>query len=386
MKHQPKSSKRANAILLVLSIIFALALGEGLLRLFIFSDTFSEQALKLLGRFIGDIYADDSRYRLQHRLKLKGREDEPVFSSFHPLLGWTARPITEDNPLGITKDAPYALDSLYREQVMLFFGDSFTLGLTDMNDKIPQLLDDKLSEMTVLNFGVAGYGLDQMYLYLKTVGDFFSDAHVMIGLFYNDIDRCVYKIREAPKPYFEVEAGELVLKGTPLPDHYGKWLEVYPLPRQSYFLTISMGLLRRQFKRRWASEHLFQFHPSETQRKREEKTIITRLLIEKIKKEIDLKGWKLTFVLFPYNIHLIKEGWYERYLHNILLTNNIDYIDMKKPLNKYMNNEMLQWYEVYSNNNHPTEKENQLMSDFIADHLRQKYGYPHRSESEGNTP
>ena len=373
-KPQRGAFRLSNVILLVVSCTFALMLGEGLFRLILFSDAFPGLAQGLT-KFIGDIYAGDVGYRLQHRLELRGREDEPLFPEFHPLLGWTARPIRDDNPLGITTNAPYSLDTLRYKKTVLFFGDSFTYGLTDLEYKIPQLLDLKLVDLSVLNLGVAGYGLDQMYLYLKTVRDSLDEVHVMIGLFYNDIDRCVYKIREAPKPYFEVEAGELILKGTPLPAHYGKWLEVYPLPGRSYLLSAGVGSIRRQFKRRWASENFFQFHPSETQRKREEKEALTRFLLEKIKEETDRKGWELTFVVFPYRIHLIKQGWYEAFLRKQFAELSIDYVDMKEPLLRHMKENRLQWHQLYLNNNHPTVEENQLMVDFLADYVKQQYGY-----------
>ena len=85
-----------------------------------------------------------------------------------------------------------------------------------MADKIPQQLQSLLPDKTVYNFGVAGYGLDQIYLRFKQSHDHFKKPVVIIGILTVDMDRCVMKNRSRPKPYFLIKENELVLSGVPV--------------------------------------------------------------------------------------------------------------------------------------------------------------------------
>ena len=289
-------------------------MGEIAFRAILFSDIFESKLIDKYYHHFSNFYIDDNTYRLVLRVKLKGREKEQIFPEFDPILGWTAKAVTEDNPLGMSMSRKYTLNEFKGRSTLLIFGDSFIHGVTKPEYNIPQLLDNVLDSTLVLNFGVKGYGLDQMYLRLRSVIDLFDNPHIMVGILYPDLDRCIYKVMQSPKPYFEVLGDSLILKGVPIPTNYGQWLERYPITISSYVIAGLNGIIRRALKTRWGVKYLFKLHPSESTKRRDEKKAICRKIIENIKKECDRRNASLTFVLFPMDYHMIHEGWYEVFL------------------------------------------------------------------------
>ena len=215
-----------------------------------------------------------------------------------------------------------------------------------------------------------------MYLKLRSVIDLFDEPHVMVGLIYEDLDRCLYQVMHKAKPYFEVSGDSLVLRGVPLPATYGEWLKSYPITIKSYIIAGLQGLARRAFKSRLGSRFFFRFNPSETNERREGKKLIVRKLIEKIREECDARDARLTFVVIPGTVNMIHQGWYEVFLSEVFVELNIDYINLTEPLRDYVEGNGLRWYkDLYTNGAHPTEQENILMTNFIANHLTELYDY-----------
>lgn len=366
----------ANVLLLIFSTLFCVTISEIVLRFLLFSDIFKNTTIRKTHHYFANMHVDDNVYRLLLRWELEGREKEPIFPRFDPIVGFTAEPVTEDNPLGIVIDRKYTLDEFKGKRTLLFFGDSFIKGFTDFEYKIPELLDKELDNALVLNFGVSGYGLDQMYIRLRSVIDLFDMPHVVVGLIYADLDRCLYKVMHAAKPYFEVSGDSLVLKGVPITANYGQWLKRYPITIKSYLIAGLEGLIRRARKTRFATEYFFNLHPSETKERRDEEKLIVRKLIENIKKESDARDARLTFVVFPNTFNMIHEGWYEVFLREVFGELNIDYVNLTEPLRNYLKTNGRRWYrDLYTNGAHPTEQENIVITNFIAKHLTEHYDY-----------
>jgi hypothetical protein len=365
---------KSRLVLLVAATLVALVAGELALRTILFSRSTLRLATALV-QYVANPAADDDFHRIFLHLKLRGNEHGPMFKTFDPLLGWTAEPRTPANPLGLRGGMPATLAELRDARVMLFLGDSFTAGVTAPADAIPHRLEGLVPGWTVLNLGVGGYGLDQVYLLLRSVVDDFSAPHVLVGLFYNDIDRLVHRVGPSPKPYFEVEGGELALHGTPIPPDFGRWLELYPAPRKLYVASAVGGLFRRLMLTDWATEHLFAFHPAETSAQRGKKEALTRLLLRAIKDTCDRRGLRLTVVLFPYREHLVHEGWYGPFVRATLAAPAIDYVDLQVPLAERLRDGRTWRTGVYTFFEHPSPEENVFLARAIAAHLKRRYGY-----------
>lgn len=117
-------------------------------------------------------------------LDMMHRDGTIVMAGFHrahPTRGWTVAPNAHQTVDGFTYTTnergyrslrPYTPDPA--KYTVLAIGDSFTFGI-DTNDAEtwPYLLQAKDSRLNVINLGVGGYGIDQMYLTLReTIGEY----------------------------------------------------------------------------------------------------------------------------------------------------------------------------------------------------------------------
>jgi hypothetical protein len=194
---QPSSALR-QACLVLLGAVFAAALGEGFTRMAVGSrlpSVFSDPAS------YADPLCDDAYWAMVDQ------QDPGAPLTRDPVLGWRIDSSSQ-NPVGAWRsprlrsaDAP----------IVALFGDSFVQGTTPDGQRLPDQLQDLLPERQVLNFGVGGYGLDQIVLHLEKHRAILAHSEVLLGIMLTDIDRSVLRLRSAPKPWFSIEAGALVL-------------------------------------------------------------------------------------------------------------------------------------------------------------------------------
>jgi hypothetical protein len=119
---------------------------------------------------------------------------------------------------------------------VLVFGDSYTAGDGVSNGKrYSEILEQKLKNTEVLNFGLSGSGTDQQYLIFREYSEKLEYDAVVISVLVENIKRNVVQCREwsdragesifVPKPWFEMSlAGELTLMGVPVPPPYRREL------------------------------------------------------------------------------------------------------------------------------------------------------------------
>jgi hypothetical protein len=361
-------------ILLLGVLGVSLASGEVLLRALLHSNLFPQLSSNLI-QFIAEPYTDDS-YRFKLLLRFEDAENSPNLATFDSVLGWTAEPRTGLNPLGIVTDKPYSMADLRQRRVLLFFGDSFVEGFTAFDRKIPQLLDERFQNLRVLNFGVGGYGLDQMYLQMESVVDSFEHPHLVFGVLFDDIDRVTFEVRDAPKPYFSHAGSGLVLRNVPLSRDHRDWLDRYPPKERVYVLCAVRGVMNRLLNTRWGLEYFFDLNPAERTKARSAKQEIVTGLVRAIKAKAAERNLPLTFVLFPHPHHLIHDGWRERFLSDLLTKEGINFLYLKDALLEHIqDNNLLWWKDVYQLRAHPTGAENAIMAQQIANFLETKYGY-----------
>jgi hypothetical protein len=93
-----------------------------------------------------------------------------------------------------------------------FFGDSFVESAACSNDTLTSKLE-ALTGIDTLNYGIGGYGLDQIYLYLKRVLPTLdrNNSVLLVGLIQDDLGRILLKVRTSPKPYFSISDDKLIL-------------------------------------------------------------------------------------------------------------------------------------------------------------------------------
>ena len=111
---------------------------------------------------------------------------------------------------------------------VLLFGDSFTAGDGVSNKyRFGDLLEERLSGLQVLNFGLSGTGTDQQYLAFDNYGSDLTYDLLLICPLVQNIKRVSSRYETVlarengevgfiAKPYFELDNDALVLKNTPV--------------------------------------------------------------------------------------------------------------------------------------------------------------------------
>lgn len=263
---------------------------------------------------------DDDHWKLRHQWQKSEGPIEGGGFVPDPLLGW-APAQTSQNPLGILSDTDYQPD--FSIPTILFYGDSYVYGMspTPIEARVPQQLDVLLSNYTVYNYGVVGYGLDQIYLRFRQTHSAFEKPVILVGIYTLDLDRSILRVREMPKPYFEIENERLTLKGTPVPDNMEQWLEQNPVTINSYFLA----LLLRQYRIMSSG-----FQLTETPYRQLEKKELNRKVIEEIVEEANSHELPILFVVFYPERELAYTGWRETFLKEMFDRLDVPYIDTKQ--------------------------------------------------------
>ena len=101
---------------------------------------------------------------------------------------------------------------------ILLLGDSFTFGEEVSDDEsYAYHLEQLLPNVEVLNFGVHGYGHDQMLALLTDVGVHYKPDVVLLGFVAADMSRNTLRFRDYAKPWYTIDADTLVRHGTPVP-------------------------------------------------------------------------------------------------------------------------------------------------------------------------
>lgn len=128
------------------------------------------------------------------------------------------------NSHGFRNDTEFTLD----ENPVCVYGDSFTAGDFVSNGKRYTDVLSKNLDSIVYNFGLPGSGTDQQYLVFNHFKPMLNPSKTIIALQIENIRRVNSKYRYFkneigdmicyPKPYFELENSDLVLKNVPVPN------------------------------------------------------------------------------------------------------------------------------------------------------------------------
>lgn len=155
------------------------------------------------------------------------------FDRHHPIRGWTLAPDLRDLPVfrgkrlssnsrGLRGAREFATPKPAGVFRIALFGDSFTFG-EEVSDEetfahhLQQLLAAETPAVEVLNFGIHGYGHDQMLLYLREALPLYRPDVVVLGYVSDDSLRNLTRFRDFAKPCFRLAGGELALEGVPVP-------------------------------------------------------------------------------------------------------------------------------------------------------------------------
>jgi hypothetical protein len=201
-----------------------------------------------------------------------------------PTVGWTNRPgvipfgdqMEHVNAQGLRGLQEFSSEKPLGVVRIAVFGDSFAFGMDVADgDGYAAVLARQVRGAEVLNFGVPGYGADQMLLRFRKEGPRFHPDVVVVGIDTLLLGR-LGPFTSWYKPYFTLRGADLVLHGVPVPS-LEQAAEAPPGLRL-------LDLLRM------AKESLFHEGPDEP---------LGRAIFEELAREIRAAGAQPVFVLYP---------------------------------------------------------------------------------------
>ena len=291
----------ARIALLATAVLGLTLLGAELgLRALLFSASpaVRKQAWRLRQpQLYADPHTDVEHWKLAWAL---GRGGETRPSVPDALLGWRSDSVdAEGRHASVGPDDP--------RRPVLLFGDSFAACTTPPEDCFQGLLaeSDLGDELVLVNYGVGGYGLDQIYLLLREALPHWEarDPVVVVALFVDDdLDRARFAFRDWPKPRFRLEGEELVLEPPAAPDN-AAWLEEHPLAIRSYLW-------------RWIARALAGSRPARTTD--EAHARLCEALLGAIQDELTARDLDAFFLLFVGERALEAGCWSETFLRREL--------------------------------------------------------------------
>ncbi len=218
-----KQSNKLKALLLLIYFLIVCLFFEGISWILVSIDSFFYK--------IGD--RNNPSWRLKWIKRHQHSKNTKVyyytFDLFDSTKGWALTPnlrnitvfdgkILNSNSRGIRGNMEYSYNKLPGQNRILILGDSFTFGdqVSD-NETYPYYLQQMLPNTEVINFGIHGYGHDQMLLYLKEEGIKYSPDVVILGFVGDDMNRNLLEFRDYSKPKFELVHNKLQIKNYPVP-------------------------------------------------------------------------------------------------------------------------------------------------------------------------
>ena len=173
---------------------------------------------------------DDASYRLQWiRLHRERMDWTGPFAVYDATRGWALKSGIQDmkifdgtvlntNSRGLRGKLEYNYERTPGKQRIVVLGDSFTFGAEVPDDATyVHYLESHIPNTEVLNFGVQGYGHDQILLYFKEGGIKYHPDIVILGFTYIDIYRNIESFFAFAKPKFRLSSGGLQLTNVPVP-------------------------------------------------------------------------------------------------------------------------------------------------------------------------
>jgi len=358
-----KVKKRsANISLILISIIISLVLVEVVFRMMIFSDNDVFKPLQKPGDY-ADFFSEDLYWKLYYRWD--GKFEPP--SCVHEELGW----IRDFSRYSLVH---WDMKHYQSKRPVLLYGDSYAACSRPTAICFEEILNidpDFSNENHLYNYGVGGYGLDQIYmLFDKTVGKY-EDPLIVFSLFVHDMDRTWLTLRTGQKPYFRMENDSLVLKGVPLEKDAKSFFDEHSA-RPFSFLVRKFLFSKQNFLGSTITKRLLGLDEIEKEKIKINKAILQKTLDHLRNKKMDFVF--LVFHILKYDENNFGTGadkdWRNVLLKDFFKTNDVPYIWSKEVI---LEDSLYQTFDVHNymipDDGHPTTHLNQLITNEIKKYV-----------------
>ena len=288
----------------------------------------------------------------------------------HPLLGWVpvvmnSETHTHTDVMNRETYAHTEFNHIGHRRPVLLYGDSFAQCATPDGTCFQHFLNSDnefLQDYYFLNYGVGGYGFDQIFLLLKNSVHLYEDPLVVVSLLTDDMDRSLLSVRTGQKPYFEVLNDQLVLQGVPINPNPDTFFRENPPEITSYLFRL---WFRSQAPPRRL--RLYLDHDSEHERRQKAIQVCRKLILATIK-ELEERHIKYAFLIFN-EIDEIgrKDNWKVKFLKQLLTDRHAQFLLTKDIIQTDAEQTLRSAKDYYiEGDGHPNIYQNEL----IANHLK----------------
>lgn len=307
----------------------------------------------------------------------------------HPVLGWYSQKnrtaslkspqfpevAVHTNSSGFRGTREYSILKPQGIKRVALLGDSFAFGFgVQDRETFAVSLEEADRKLEVLNVGVPGYGMDQIYLSYREVAKKYNPDIVLIGIFPEDFWRCTRSFADSGhvKPYFSLASNDkLVLHNVPVPPPYSLNTNQFPLlieqgfVRKILYSSLLYRLLQKPFTK--LAKNLRLIDPESS-----DEWIIGRAILHEMLKDIRRDGAKPVLLLMPSKdwAQTTRRTSLERSLIRFAKREKIDMIDLKPAFYAAVSDGRLEDYYI-KDDWHWTAKGHALTSHEIQQYLKQ---------------
>ncbi len=299
--------------------------------------------------------------------------------AYDAYLGWVPRPHAAVEKWGTVV---HILDDGIRsngntngngqgKRLVLVLGDSYAFGdeVTD-SQTWPAVLEKETGDK-VLNAGVSSYGIDQIVLRGEKLSPKYNPDIIVVSFIFESLDRINENVRHGvPKPYFDLENGQLVLKNVPI--HFKEDVKLDWFRQIFGYSHLVHLVMDRIFPQYWWKDTMYDIRYVEGDRS-DSYEIVERLL----QRIVDAAG-KNTKVIV-----LAQAGYNVNEMHNHFISLLLSHIQKYAPdrvttinllpeligLQKNNSREFLSFYNMQYQSPHLSVKGNEFVARHIANVL-----------------
>lgn len=366
-----KKSYLLNFILFLSSLVLCLIISEIGLRIILFTDIKCCDVLRNPNHYT-DPYSEDENWKLKYLFK-KIKNDRKRKQKKHiPQQKRNEKLFTRL----VLRDTYKHVNLKYvnNRRPVLLYGDSFAACYSQAGCFEHILNNDKDFSRNnyLLNYGVGGFGLDQIYFMFKNSIDNYNNPFVVISLMTLDLDRSILTVRDVPKTFYTLENNMLKLHERPMPyPDIGTYYSNYKPQIVSYLYRM---IIYNKYAYKYLPHSLTSYLKGENHYRRRKIRINEKIMLEIID---ELTSRKLDFIFLIFHPDQVRgvgdlneniKDWRSTFIRRILDENNIPYIWSKDIILQNMKDENLSLNDHFiPGDGHPTTLQKELLAERIKE-------------------
>jgi hypothetical protein len=259
---------------------------------------------------------------------------------------------------------------------VLLYGDSFAACAVDYKECFHGILnsDSGFSKNHfLLNYGVGGYGVDQIFLlYQKSIGQY-KNPFVIVSMLTDDLDRSVLSVRTGQKPFYRLINNTLILSGIPIDPSPESFFSDNPPAVTSYLfrMFVHSDLFQKFIQSKgppWRIKNSFSINALEM---REHIVQINRHIILEIIRDLRERKVEFLFLIFhPQWALTSHDDWRDEFLIRLLDSNNVPYLSSKLILKQHASQPHARYEDYYlAEDGHPNAHQNRIIAHELKTYL-----------------